>query len=524
MNTEKGENQYELQPNPSGYDRRYIQKCSETQTQEEYQKTDNALTRKWEKLFDGDNKDNNNPAKGNVSLTDKAVENARTEILFEKVVKDIQFYAEHSEEKKSLITLLEESLEGEKNREISYSDVFVAISRIEQQLKERVQHIRSETAVSDNTQDTEEIVSDNTQDTEETVSDDTHDTEETLSENELPVTNDIEETASDSTDDEIFGVQEKIVIVNKKTGNQKYTYNEKIKVLQKILDSHISDDEDFNRHIRNKIKLLIKVRDSGYVMQELPPKKKRQSSTQTTVPSQQDKTAQKRQQNIIQLTKTIEQYRTKQKKILEIAHSHLISADDKVSMIMEMELAESKISPDTPKQTENIVTLLEKRKTVTKEMVHRTEYFKFGAGAKVCFGEFQMTLPSNYSVSETMREHDYVIAISDIIRQSKAENLITSPLVIAISKNKQKLCDSYHEFFSSNINYCNRHNIKYRQSVVSGFPCVFKHKDEENGYTVSVYNTAKHYIIDICFEFHVRCDNKDSIVKRILSGITINRK
>ena len=528
MNTEKGENQQELQSNPSGYDGRYTQRYSETQVPEEYQKTDNALARKWEKLFDGDNKNDHkdNPilSKEDVRFTDKAVENARTEILFEKVMKDIQSYAKHGEEKKSLIALLEESLEGEKNREISYHDVFTAVSRIEQQLKERLQDIRLQTAIADDTKNTtedtaKEVISDNTEETvsENTTEDTTEDTtEEVISDN-------TEETVSENTEEEILGVQEKIVIVNKTKSNQKYTYNEKIKVLQKILDSHISDDEDFNRHIRNKIKLLIKVRDSGFVMQELPPKKKRRTATPSATPSSQDKTAQKRQQNITQLTKTIEQYRTKQKKILEIAHSHLISADDKVSMIMEMELAESKTSPSTPQPTENLITLQEKRRTVTKDMVQRTEYFKFGAGVKVQFGEFQMTLPSNYGVSEVMREHYYVVAINEILQQNNTENLITSPLVMEISRNQQKLCDSYHEFFSSNINYCNQHNIKYRQSVVSGFPCVFRHKDDENHYTVSVYNTSRHYITDICFDFHVRCDNKDSIVRRILSGITITR-
>ena len=190
---------------------------------------------------------------------------------------------------------------------------------------------------------------------------------------------------------------------------------------------------------------------------------------------------------------------------------------------MEMELAESKTSPSTPQPTENLITLQEKRRTVTKDMVQRTEYFKFGAGVKVQFGEFQMTLPSNYGVSEVMREHYYVVAINEILQQNNTENLITSPLVMEISRNQQKLCDSYHEFFSSNINYCNQHNIKYRQSTVNGFPCVFRHKNGEDNYTVLIYNTAGHYITDICFQFNVRCANKDSVVSRILSGIKIRR-
>ena len=190
---------------------------------------------------------------------------------------------------------------------------------------------------------------------------------------------------------------------------------------------------------------------------------------------------------------------------------------------MNLELAENSgnVSEKTPQ--ENIVQVMEKRRTVTKDTVHREEYFKFGAGVPIAFGEFQMTVPSDYTVSELLCPNRYIVGKTEVIRQNQQDCLITSPLVVEVSRSRHKLCDSFYEFFSSNINYCNQHNIKYRQSTVNGFPCVFRHKNGEDNYTVLIYNTAGHYITDICFQFNVRCANKDSVVSRILSGIKIRR-
>ena len=496
--------------NLSGYDRKYFQSYSETQR--EYQKTENAFSEKWERLFGDESKHSEkaeeitNLQKESVSRTGEIVENVRTEILFEKVVQDIQNILTSDRKasdgtQKTLITALEESLEGENNRSIAYHDVFETVSRIENIMKEKSQADSRHTESIPLPKSEEEVF---------------HKNDDTTA----PSQTNPPENA------EMLSVREKIVIVNKAVSNRTYTYNEKIRVLQKILDSHISEDEDFNRHIRNKIRLLTKVRDSGFVIQLLPPKNKkvRQSAdNKTALPK--DEKARKRAENLTVLTKTIEQYRTKEKKILEIAHSRLLSADDKVSMIMEMELAqENSVSQKKNLPTENMVQILEKRTTVTKQTVQCKEYFKFGAGKSASFGEFILILPSAYSVSETLCDNCYVIAASNVIQQNKEENLITSPLVIKISRSQQKLCDSYHEFFSSNIHYCLQHNIRYRQSTVSGFPCVFKHKSGENQYIISVYNTKRHYITDICFDFHVRCDNKDGIVKRILSQMTVMRQ
>ena len=505
MNTDSGTIFEKLNFNLSGYDRKYSDNHFEIE--KAYQKADTEFSEKWKKTdtqtaaaSTADSNGSGDEQQQTFHRTDKAVEQIRTQILYERVCTAVtEFQQIHKEGNigKELIAVLESSLKESENKSASYSDVFETISRIET--------ILSEQTANDTSQNSEKSSYEQQENTEST------------SENSAPES------------DEVLTVQEKIVLVNHTRNRRKYTYDEKINALKKIQESHLTEDKNFNRYLRNKIALLTKVRDSGFVLQPLPPKKKSSSANAQRVQQIQNLKTQRKQETIAQLTKTIATYRTKHQKFMEIIQSNLISSDEKVNLIMEIELAEKdtrssvpSVKTEEPPQ-ENIVQMLEKRKTVTKNTVHSQEYFKFGAGKQLKFDIFSLIVPSTYTVSENFFSDRYVICHMDTAQSLSAENLINSPLIVEISKNKKHLCDSFFEFFNSNINYCNRHNIRYRQSTASGFPCVFRHKEKDNRYVISLYNTCGHYITEISFTFSVKCTNAESIVSRMLNGLHIER-
>jgi len=516
MNTDSGTIFEKLNFNLSGYDRKYSDNHFEIE--EAYQKADTEFSEKWKKtdtqtaaVSAVDDNGSGDEQQQTFRRTDKAVEQIRTQILYERIYTAVaEFQRTHAEENigKELIAVLESSLKESEKKSVSYNDVFETVSRIEtilneQTVKETFQNSEEPPYVQQKNT-VKDIVTENTEDTEST------------SENSVPQS------------DEVLTVQEKIVLVNHTRNRRKYTYDEKINALKKIQESHLTEDKNFNRYLRNKIALLTKVRDSGFVLQPLPKKKSTPTNAQG-VQQTPDLKTQRKQETIAQLTKTIATYRTKHQKFMEILRSNLISSDEKVNLIMEIELAEKDTRSRTPSvrtaelPQENIVQMLEKRKTITKNTVNSQEYFKFGAGKQLKFDIFSLTVPSTYTFSEDFFNDRYVICHMDTAQGLSAENLINSPLIVEISKNKKHLCDSFFEFFNSNINYCNRNNIRYRQSTVSGFPCVFKHKENDSRYVVSLYNTCGHYIIEIGFTFSVKCTNAESIVSRMLNGLHIER-
>ena len=94
-----------------------------------------------------------------------------------------------------------------------------------------------------------------------------------------------------------------------------------------------------------------------------------------------------------------------------------------------------------------------------------------------------------------------------------------SPLCITFTKNEKAENYNLIDFFNSNIIECKKNNLRYRQTVISRFPAVLKHRAGRNVHKASVFMKNASCVYDIEFKFKKNIANQASTVNRILASL-----
>ncbi|MEE0931370.1 MAG: hypothetical protein UIM53_10245 [Acutalibacteraceae bacterium] len=313
---------------------------------------------------------------------------------------------------------------------------------------------------------------------------------------------------------------ERVVIFKEICKNSEYTYDEKIATLNIISENSELYSKECDKHIRNKIILLNIVKNSGFVMDfsEIREKERQKREYQKKFKNdiiEEAKDAEKEKldkardlitktsEKIKTLTQKVEQKERKLKAVADVLTNKKSSSEDKLYSI------------------NNILSDLKQpgKDSITRIMVNSDEYFKFGAGITLSCDDLRITVPSGYIAETIVEKNETIIYYQGVSKIVKKNNFVTSPLVINIKKKKSDGINSLYQFFNKYIEFCRQADIKYNQTTISGLPAVFLRND--NKYMIFVYIHKQNMVIDIEIKFNITVLNKESIVKRIVSGIRI---
>lgn len=313
---------------------------------------------------------------------------------------------------------------------------------------------------------------------------------------------------------------EKVVIFKEICKNSEYTYDEKIVALNIILEKSELYSEECYKHIKNKIILLKIVKNSNFVIDfsEIREKKRKKQEYQKKFKkyiNEETKNIEKEKldkakalttktaEKIKMLTQKVEKEERKLKVVADIITNKKSSSEDKIYSI------------------NNVLSDLKQpnKDTLTKIMVNSDEYFKFGAGITLSCNDLRITVPSGYIAETTVEKNETIIYYQGVSKIVKKNNFVISPLVINIKKKKSDGINSLYQFFNKYIEFCRQADIKYNQTTISGLPAVFLRND--NKYMIFVYIHKQNMVINIEIKFNITVLNKESIVKRIVSGIRI---
>lgn len=314
-----------------------------------------------------------------------------------------------------------------------------------------------------------------------------------------------------------FSTQEKTVIFNEINKSAEYSYDEKISALNIILDKKIISDAKCKKHIINKIKLLTIVKNSGFVMDfsEIRNKEKKKEIYIESIEPEND--------NLKTTNKTSTSDNTGSvKKLVESSDKPAKKLD-----VLSDILLDSEISVEDKMYAISNVVLKDKlplKKTFTQMLVNSKEYFKYGAGTTAFCDGINYSLPSGYIIDDKFSDEIKIIYSSELKSIKNMDYLFNSPLVVFVERKKSKVNFDLHDFFNENMNECNKNNMKYRQTVVGMFPAVIKHKKASNKYIVAVFNYKKASVFEFRFQFNIPVINKESTVRRMLSGIKFGRR
>lgn len=313
---------------------------------------------------------------------------------------------------------------------------------------------------------------------------------------------------------------ERVVIFKDICENSKYTYAEKISSLYTILEAPNLYSKECLRHIKNKIDLLNIVKNSGFVIDfsyiEEKERKKREYQKRRNPEDFEDTDrvelekaralVKKSAEEVKILTQQAENRERKLKAVANILTNESSSAVEKLYSINNV-VADVK-QPDVD--------------SLTKTMVNSNEYFKFGAGVTLKCNNITITVPSGY-IAETSMGRDKITVYSNLVSNVVNENnLAMSPLIINIEEKPSDDIDMLYKFFNKHIDFCRQAGVKYKQTTVGSLPAVSINRD--NKYTISLYNHKKQMIYNIEIKFNVNVLNKESTVRRIVSGIKIGGK
>lgn len=313
--------------------------------------------------------------------------------------------------------------------------------------------------------------------------------------------------------DNKMSTQQRVILLSEINKNAKLTIDEKIAIIKELISMDIVADIPSRKHIKNKLLLLYIVKESGFSIDVTKSKNYKpimqsvdEDSNFTETNNETTESLEEPQENNSdnELSEEISESK--------LADNNIKSND--VESIKEAEVIE-KIIP--------FEISLTKIQTITKAFVNSKRHFKFGAGYIARNKTLSLLLPSGYILDES----NIAYQSNNLFKNSKATNkniiINNSPLCITFTKNKKAENYNLIDFFNSNIIECKKNNLKYRQTVISKFPAVLKHKTGRNIYQASVFMKNVNCVYDIEFKFKKNIANQASTVNRILASLKFER-
>lgn len=317
--------------------------------------------------------------------------------------------------------------------------------------------------------------------------------------------------------DKKMSTQQKVILLSEINKNAKLTIDEKIAIVQELISIDIVEDIPSRKHIKNKLLLLYIVKESGFSIDVT--KLKDYKPIMQSVDEASNVTEASDEIND-ETTDCLEkpQETNSNDELVEVkSESKLIDDDIKSENVIddtedeeEFEAIEKTLPPEI-----SLINI----PTITKTFVNSKRHFKFGAGYIARNKTLSLLLPSGY----TLDESNVAYQSNSFYKKSKAisKNTIinNSPLCITLTKNKKEENYNLIDFFNSNIIECKENKLKYRQTVISRYPAVLKHRAGKNIYKASVFMKNAGCIYNIEFRFKKNIANQASTVNRILASL-----